>query len=158
MKYNLFTLLIFLFLGNMLFAQQKYKNPDFLFGPTIGYTNQAGNFGKIGAFGEVFLGNYYVLKLDVNANMSYMRDDFQLIPEAGFSFYIMPERSGGLAFFAETEFTPYTFTPKIGLSYITFIDFGFGYGIEMKQKQNFKSIDKFQFSFGLNIPLNFNIY
>lgn len=151
------TLTSFLFLcSTFLFSQNHH---DFLYGVSLGYMNQSGNYGKIGAFGEIEFGNsrMNMLKLDVNANITGMRNKLSIIPEAGLTFYTFPDRLGGLGIFAETEFTPYTFTPKAGLSLFTFIDFGFGYGFEMHQKSNFKSIEGFQFSFGINIPLNFQL-
>lgn len=149
------TLTSFLFLySSFLFSQ---KHHDFLYGFSLGYMNQSGNYGKIGAFWEIESGNNSMLKLDVNANITGMKNKLSIIPEAGLTFYTFPDRLGGLGIFAETEFTPYTFTPKAGLSLFTFIDFGFGYGFEMHQKNNFKSIEGFQFSFGINIPLNFQL-
>lgn len=140
--------------STFLFSQKN----DFLYGVSLGYMNQSGNYGKIGAFGEIELGNSSMLKLDVNANITGMKNKLSIIPETGLTLYVFPNRLGGLGVFAETEFTPYTFTPKAGISLFTFIDFGFGYGFEIQQKNNFKPIEGFQFSFGINLPLNFNVY
>lgn len=158
MKYKLLALLLVLLVSKT-FAQGKFKNDNFLYGPTIGYANQAGNFGKIGGFVLLDLGeNTISYKIDANANMAYMRDNFHVIPEIGVTGYI---NAGELIYsfpFIETEFTPYTITPKVGLSLASFIDFGIGYGIKINEKKDFKPIKGFQFSVGLNLPLNFNIY
>ncbi|WP_282629804.1 hypothetical protein [Empedobacter sedimenti] len=159
MKSKLFITLVVIQISTILSAQQRQqKGQEFLYGPTIGYANQAGNFGKIGAFGFISIGELNFLKLDLNANITGMQGKTSIIPEAGLTFYNFPRRLGGIGFFAETEFTPFTFTPKGGLTIFTVFDLGFGYGIEMRQKENFKSIEGFQVSFGINIPLNFNIY
>ncbi|WP_413531676.1 hypothetical protein [Empedobacter brevis] len=159
MKFKLLLSLLVLFVSTITFAQSRQqKGQEFLYGPTIGYSNQAGNFGKIGFFGELSIGDLNLLKLDFNGNFTGMQGTTSIIPEVGLTFYKFPARLGGIGLFAETEFTPYTFTPKGGISLFTFFDIGFGYGIELKQKTNFKTIDGFQFSIGLNLPLNFNIY
>ncbi len=139
MKY-LFPLLLFL-------SITQSKAQDVLFGPTIAYQNQSGNFGKIGAF--VIFGNKTFLKTDVNLNIANMRGQTVVIPELGLTYYQTP------ANFYELEITPYTLTPKIGLSLFTFVDIGLGYGFSYNEKNNFKPIKGFTTSINLNIPLNF---
>lgn len=159
MKFRLSISYLALLICVITFAQSRQqKGQEFLYGPIIGYSNQAGNFGKIGVFGLLSIGELDFLKLDINANITAMQGKKSVIPEVGLTYYKFPQRLGGIGIFAETEFTPYTFTPKGGISFFTFFDIGFGYGIEINQKTNFKTIDGFQFSIGLNLPLNFNIY
>ena len=140
-------------LSTFSFAQRE----DNLYGFSLGYANQSGHFGKIGAFYIFDSSSSIATKIDINANMAYMRDDFQIIPEIGITGYITSFTLLDIFPFVETEFTPYTFTPKAGFSIFTMIDFGFGYGIKLHEKDNFKPIKGFQFSVGINIPLNLHL-
>ena len=127
-----------------------------LFGVSGSYSNQSGNFAKLGLFYTFGLGDTFITpRIDANANMAYMRDNFHVIPEIGITGYFT---SGGSYIFpfVESEFTPYTITPKVGLTFITLIDFGIGYGFSINEKDSFKPIKGFQFSAGINIPFNWN--
>jgi hypothetical protein len=139
---------------------QHQSNKNFLYGGSIGYTNQSGNFGKVGAFGMYGFGNnnLSIIKVDINANITGMQNKVTVIPEIGTTYYFIPSRLAVAGFFVETELTPYTFTPKAGISLLSIIDLGIGYGSEIQQKKDFKSIKGLQFSLGINIPFNFNIY
>lgn len=126
---------------------------DFLVGPTISYQSQAGNMLKVGGYYlQPLAGNAVGIKLEANANFAYFRDQFLVIPEGSFTFY--PTYSNLIVPFIEGELTPYTATPKIGLSIATIVEFGFGYGFDIKTKQDLKPIEGFTFSLGFNIPLN----
>jgi len=57
----------------------------------------------------------------------------------------------------KAEITPYTFTPKVGISLMSILDIGLGYGININEKSNFKKIDGFTGSLSINVPLNFFI-
>lgn len=127
-----------------------------LFGVSGSYSNQSGNFAKLGLFYTFGLGDTFITpRIDANANMAYMRDNFHVIPEIGITGYFT---SGGSYIFpfVESEFTPYTITPKVGLTFMTLIDFGIGYGFSINEKDSFKPIKGFQFSAGINIPFNWN--
>ena len=127
-----------------------------LFGVSGSYSNQSGNFAKVGVFYTFGLENIsFATKIDANANMAYMRDNFRVIPEIGVTSYF----GAGTSYFfpfVESEFTPYTITPKVGLTFMTLIDFGIGYGFSINEKNNFKPIKGFQFSAGANIPFDLN--
>lgn len=71
------------------------------------------------------------------------------------SFYFSEIR---LTPYSKLELTPFTVTPKVGLSYYTLIniDLGYGFYIGARGKNNF--IRGFSASTGLNIPLNFQVY
>lgn len=126
---------------------------DFLVGPSISYQSQAGNMLKVGGYYlQPLAGNAVGIKLEANANLAYFRDQFLVIPEGSFTFY--PTYNNLIVPFIEGEFTPYTATPKVGLSIATIVEFGFGYGFDIKTKQELKPIEGFTFSLGFNIPLN----
>ncbi len=142
-------LIISLFISTISFAQKD------LIGATVSYSNQSGNFGKAGLFVLFGLTDHMVdFKIDANANMAYMRDNLHIIPEVGITGYVGARHLVYIFPFAETEFTPYTITPKIGLSVASIVDFGFGYGIKIGEKAGFKPIKGFQFSVVINIPFN----
>ena len=143
-----------------LFSQNKnYKN-DLFYGGSIGYFNQNGNFGKIGGFVAIASDNKSVniFKIDVNANITGMQHQFKIIPEVGLAYYILHDKLAYTGIFIETEITPYTFTPKAGISLFSILDLGIGYGTDLKTKNNYKTIDGLQISIGFNLPFNFNIY
>ena len=55
-----------------------------LFGVSGSYSNQSGNFAKLGLFYTFGLGDTFITpRIDANANMAYMRDNFHVIPEIG---------------------------------------------------------------------------
>src|SRR5690606_37599419 len=126
---------------------------DFLVGPSVAYQSQAGNVLKVGGYYlQPLAGNAVGIKLEANAQFAYFRKQFLVIPEGSFTFY--PTFDNLIVPFTEAELTPYTLTPKIGLSVGTIVEFGFGYGFDMKTKENLKPIKGFTFSLGINIPLN----
>src|SRR5690606_5419773 len=99
--------------------------------------------------------NHVGIKLEANALMAYFRDQFVVIPEGSLSFY--PTFEGVVIPFIEGEITPYTITPKIGLSVASFIELGVGYGFDSKVKADLKPLNGFTFSLGFYIPLNASI-
>jgi len=136
-----------LVISNGLYAQ------DFLIGPTVSYQSQAGNMLKIGGYYlQPLAGNAIGIKLEANAQMAYFREQFFVTPEGSLTFY--PTFNNLIIPFAEAEITPYTRTPKIGLSVATIVEFGLGYGFDTKVKTDLKPINGFTFSLGINIPLN----
>lgn len=145
MKNRILLFSLFLISANS-FAQSS------LYGPTISYQSQSGNMGKIGGFFLHNAENNFTYKIDATANLAYFRDKFRAIPEVGFTFYPKPDYL--ILPMIEAEVSPYTVTPKVGFSVLTFVDFSFGYGIETNTKSDLKPIKGFTFSFGLNIPLN----
>lgn len=126
---------------------------DFLVGPTLSYQSQAGNILKVGGYYlQPLAGEAVGIKLEANAQFAYFRDAFRVIPEGSLTFY--PTFDNLILPFLEGEITPYTVTPKVGLTVATIVDFGIGYGFDTKVKEGLKPIKGFTFSFGINIPLN----
>ena len=126
---------------------------DFLIGPTLSYQSQAGNILKVGGYYlQPLAGDAVGIKLEAKAQFAYFRDAFRVIPEGSLTFY--PTFDNLILPFLEGEITPYTVTPKVGLTVATIVDFGIGYGFDTKVKEGLKPIKGFTFSFGINIPLN----
>ncbi len=149
-----YSIILFYFLASFSMAQNK--NNDNLYGFSIGYMNQAGSFGKFGLFYIIASDTFLTTKIDANANMAHMRDKFRLIPEIGITGYLSTNDSSFFYPFIESEFTPYTITPKFGFTLLTIIDYSVGYGFMINEKNQFKPIKGFQFSVSLNFPLNFD--
>lgn len=142
-----FYLVLLVFAGPAAFSQ----NP--LYGPTISYQNQSGNMGKIGGF--FLMANdtgTFAYKIDASANIAHFRNQTIVIPEAGLTLYPFTNNLA-LPFF-EAEVTPYTLTPKVGISLLTFLEFSLGYGFEIETKQDLKPIKGLTFSVGLCVPIN----
>ncbi|WKW46744.1 hypothetical protein P3875_01345 [Myroides sp. JBRI-B21084] len=126
---------------------------DFLLGPTITYQSQAGNMLKLGGYYvQPFANNTMGFKLEANAQLAYFRNQFLAIPEGSLTYY--PTFNRLIIPFVESEITPYTLTPKVGLSVATIVEIGLGYGFDIKTKENVKPINGFTFSMGFYIPLN----
>lgn len=141
---------IFLFLLFSLSATTCFAQ-NVLYGPTISYQSQSGNMVKIGGYYISEFNSKNLFKIDVTANMANFRDQFVAIPEIGFTYY--PVGSVYLIPMLEAEFTPYTITPKVGISFLTFFDISLGYGVKIGEKSNLKPIKGFTFSTGFNIPI-----
>lgn len=126
---------------------------DYLLGSTVSYQSQAGNILKLGGYYvQPFACNTMGLKVEANAQLAYFRNQFLAIPEGSLTYY--PTFNRLIVPFIETEITPYTLTPKVGLSVATIVEIGLGYGFDIKTKENLKPIKGFSFSVGFNIPLN----
>lgn len=132
----------------------QVKAQEILYGPTISYQYQKGSAVKTGGyFAFAFLGEN-ILKTDVTANFTWTQKKFAVIPELALSFY--PE-SWVVAPFVRTEFTPYTFTPKVGVTMATLLDLDFGYGFSIADKQDYRPLKSFTVSLRFNIPLNYKL-
>lgn len=139
----------------LLVSMQGFSQTS-LYGPAISYQSQSGNMAKIGGYYMHYFGKTNVgVKLDATANFAYFRNQFLVIPEAGLTLY--PNADLLIEPFIEAEINPYTATPKVGFSVATILDFSFGYGFDLKTKQDLKPLKGFTFSFGINIPLNFEL-
>ena len=143
---NIFTFLCVVLTGSI--TAQNH-----LFGPTLSYQSQSGSMGKVGAYylrsADV---SYRAYKIDVTANFAYFRNQFLVIPEAGFTFY--PYDQSLILPMVEAEITPYTLTPKVGFSLLSIVDFSFGYGFDIHTKKEMKPIKGFTFSLGISVPVN----
>lgn len=147
-------LLIVLFSGLFLKSQMLLSGVQFydqpIFGISTAYQNQSGNFGKLGGFMMFETKKKAIYKFAITANMASMKDQFIIIPELAGTYYF---HNDFLMYFAKAEITPYTFTPKVGFSIGTEIDFGFGYGFSIHEKNNFKPIKGFTFSLNYDFPI-----
>lgn len=142
-------IIIFLFLvlsSGFSFAQTN------LYGPTFSYQSQSGSWLKLGGYFLHANQNDLVVKVDATANMAYLRDKFVVIPEVGLT--LSPSVNSLVLPLFEGELTPYTITPKVGFSILTIVDFSVGYGFDYNTKENLKPIKGFNFSLGINIPIN----
>lgn len=147
------VLSVFLLSFNSLFAQAA-DFPRWTFGPSAGWQYQNGNYLKLSGWALFAPNQKQYMKIDAGANLARMQHKTVVIPELGFTYYL----SNSILFpFVKAEVTPYTITPKLGLSILSIIDIGLGYGVEMKTKRDFKSIDGLTGSLTLNLPLNFYI-
>ena len=119
-----------LFFSSFAFSQN-------LFGVSGSYSNQSGNFAKLGLFYTFGLGDtFFTPRIDANINMAYMRDNFHVIPEIGVTGFLA-SRGSYIFPFVESEFTPYTITPKVGLTFLTIVEFGIGYGFKINELFSF---------------------
>lgn len=143
-----------LFLISFISISNPTKAQEILYGPTVSYQYQKGSSIKTGGYLAVaFLGEN-ILKTDVTANFTWTQKKFAVIPELALSFY--PE-SWVIAPFVRTEITPYTFTPKVGVTLVTLVDLDFGYGFSIADKQDYLPLKGFSAALRFNIPLNYKL-
>lgn len=152
---------VFMFIGLLsCLGVAAQRNPlpahnNWIFGPSVGYQYQSGSFLKASAWGLFAPNESQYMKIDAGADITWMEGKTTVIPEVGFTYYV---NDFILLPFVKTELTPYTVTPKVGLSLFSLIDLGVGYGFDFNTKKNFKEIKGVNLSLGVNIPLNFHLY
>lgn len=131
---------------------QNIKKMGWIWGPSIGWQYQHGNFLKTSGWALFAPNDDQYIKMNAGANFTWMQGKTTIIPEIGFTYYV----SNRLLFpFVQAEATPYTLTPKIGVSIFSLVDVGLGYGFNIKTKESFKPLKGITGSVTLNIPLNF---
>lgn len=138
----------------MLAVAQNKSGNKWIWGPSIGWQYQSGNFLKAAGWGLFAPNDHQYMKVEAGANFTWMRNQTTVIPEVGFTYYL----SDKLVFpFLKAEVNPYTVTPKIGIGLLSIIDLGLGYGFAMQTKEGFKPLQGITGSVSLNIPLNFHL-
>lgn len=136
--------------GNL--RAQNPQKMGWIWGPSIGWQYQSGNFLKASGWGLFAPNDHQYMKINAGANFAWMQSKTTVIPELGFTYYL----SNSLVFpFLQAEVTPYTLTPKVGISILSLVDLGIGYGFDMNIKEDFKPLKGLTGSVTLNIPLNF---
>lgn len=149
----------YLFIIGLLFTSQasaqKQSATGWIFGPSVGYQYQSGSFLKASGWGLYALNQSQYLKFDAGANFTWMMDKTTVIPEFGMTYYL---NNVAVWPFLKGEITPYTATAKAGIGVFNLLEFAAGYGFDINTKKDFKPIDGFTFSVGVNIPLKFHLY
>ncbi|PRD46520.1 hypothetical protein [Sphingobacterium haloxyli] len=131
---------------------QKAQKLGWIWGPSVGWQYQSGNFLKASGWGLFAPNERQYIKINAGANFTWMQSKTTVVPELGFTYYL----SNSLILpFVQAEVTPYTLTPKVGISMLSILDLGIGYGFHMKTKEDFKPLKGLTGSVTLNIPLNF---
>ncbi len=144
------------FLGTLILLTLgcSVKAQDYLIGPTLSYQFQKGSIIKTGAyFAFPFIGDH-ILRADATANFTWTQKKFAVIPEAAITYY---PQTYVLTPFLRTEVTPYTITPKLGISLATLLDLDFGYGFSINDKKDYRPMKGFTVSLRFSIPLNYRI-
>ncbi|WP_293899633.1 hypothetical protein [Sphingobacterium sp. UBA5670] len=144
------------FLGTLILLTLgcSVKAQDYLIGPTLSYQFQKGSIIKTGAyFAFPFIGDH-ILRADATANFTWTQKKFAVIPEAAITYY---PQTYVLTPFLRAEVTPYTVTPKLGISLATLLDLDFGYGFSINDKKDYRPMKGFAVSLRFSIPLNYRI-
>lgn len=136
-----------LFLG----STAKIQAQETLFGPSLSYQFQNRSMFKAGLYYATSLNSSHIVKVDATANLTWVESKFVVIPEVAGTYY---SEMYYIGLFGRAELTPYTVTPKIGLSFATFVELDFGYGISIAKKGNLHSIEGFTTSVRFNFPIN----
>lgn len=134
-------------------AQEKHNK--WILGPSLGYQYQKASFLKASFWGLTDLGYANYLRMDAGTNMTWRNKSTYVLPELGVTYYLSAK---GVWPFVKAEATPYTFTPKIGIGIFNVFEVGLGYGFALKDKEKLGTIKGGNFSLGLNLPLNYQLY
>lgn len=151
-------LVLWLMIGTvaLINAQGNTKqHTGWIWGPSNGYQYQSGSFLKASAWGLFAPNQSQYIKLDAGANFTWMMNKSTVIPEFGVTYYL---NNVAVWPFIKGEITPYTATAKAGIGLFNLLEFAAGYGFDINTKKDFKPIDGFTFSVGVNVPLKFHLY
>ncbi|MGX1642011.1 hypothetical protein [Sphingobacterium sp. NPDC055431] len=131
---KILIVLVMLFLGQQSgFSQEKSRKADgWIFGPSIGYQYQSGNFLKASAWGLFAPNQSQYIKFDAGANFTWMMDQSTVIPEFGVTYYL---NNVAVWPFIKGEITPYTATAKAGISVFSILELSAGYGFDINTKK-----------------------
>lgn len=140
-------LLLALFLGNTAQLQAQ----EHFIGPSVSYQYQKGSILKTGIYYASSLNTDHIIKLDATANFTWIQNKYAVIPELAATYY---SEMYYIGFFGRAELTPYTVSPKVGLSLFTFFEIDLGYGFPLADKTDYRPIKGFTTSIRFNIPLN----
>lgn len=135
----------------MIISIIKVQAQDNIYGPTISYQYQNGSVLKTGLYYATKITSKNFLKIDATANSTWTQKKYALIPELALTYYSDIYYFG---LFSRAELTPYTVSPKVGITFITVFELDFGYGISINEKTDYRPIKGFNISLRLNLPLN----
>lgn len=155
MKYILGLLVLFSMSVTATRAQGKQAPNKWIWGPSLGYQYQKNNFLKTSFWGLMDLGYANYLRIDGGANLSRKSRKTHVLPELGVTYYLGAK--GGWPF-VKGEITPYTITSKVGVGLFNLMEFGVGYGFDLKAREDLGTIKGLSFSVGLSLPLNYHLY
>src|SRR5690606_41835593 len=120
------VLMIALCYGQFSQAQMRHvKHDGWVWGPSVGYQYQNGNFLKASAWGLFALNPSQYMKIDAGANATWMMDQSTIIPELGISYNL---NNVAVWPFIKAEVTPYRVTGNLGVSLFWLLDFSEGKG------------------------------
>lgn len=154
---KIIALFIFLCAFNLQ-AQQK-TTPYFVL--NAGYEYWNGNYGKLGTDLYLVQRNDNIISMNANVNLGYMRNEFRAIPEIGIGYLFNFRNNLGdpyssnmnSAFYvARADISPWTITPKIGITVLGLLEFNAGYAFEFREYKNFKDMNGFRTGFTVHLP------
>lgn len=132
----------------------KLQAQNSLIGPSMSYQYQKGSILKTGAYYATELNAGHILKVDATANFTWIQNQFAVVPELAVTYYTEMYYVGA---FGRAEFTPYTISPKVGLTLFTFFEVDLGYGFPLATKTGYRPIKGFTTSIRFNIPFNMKL-
>ena len=150
--------LFFMLIGIIANAQAK-STPYFVF--NVGYDYWNGNYGKLGSDLYLVQENDHIITISGNVNLGYMRDKFRAIPEVGVGYLFNfrnnqgdPYSSNVSAPFysARVDLSPWTITPKLGITVLSIIELNAGYSFEFRENKNFKAMDGVRAGLVFHLP------
>lgn len=135
-------------------SAQERSSSRWIWGPSIGYQYQNGNFLKASGWGLFAPNDEQFLRIDAGANFIWIGSGATVVPELGLTYYLSDK---ALWPFIKGEITPHTVSPKAGISVFSLIDMGVGYGFDINTKNSLGPIDGLTFSIDIKIPLRFHL-
>ncbi|MDM1347626.1 hypothetical protein HX071_14995 [Myroides marinus] len=135
----------------LLIGTSTLQAQNSLWGPSVSYQYQKGSIVKVGGYYATEINNTNILKIDATANFTWTQGKYAVIPEVAVAYYSDMYYIGA---FGRAEITPYTITPKVGLSLFTLFEVDLGYGLPIADKTDYRPIKGFTTSIRFNIPIN----
>ncbi|WP_306351984.1 hypothetical protein [Flavobacterium sp. '19STA2R22 D10 B1'] len=115
----------------------------------LGYTNFNGNLLKAGSSFFVAGNKTFLVNTGVHVYLGYLNDSFTAIPELNATAYYT---KSDFIPFVRTGLMPRTFTPEVGISFLTAVELSGGYGIKMGGTEH-PNTEGFRVNIGISIPL-----
>lgn len=149
----IYSTLMLVFFFSKVFSQEVSKSTrGWIFGPSVSYQYQNHSMLKVSFWGLTDLSYSEYLKLNATADIVWDAGKTFVIPELGVTYYL---NNVAVWPYLKAELTPYTVSPKVGLSLFSLVDVGVGYGWSLQEKKDLGKIEGFNISLGVSVPLNF---
>ncbi len=152
---NLFTLIALFFVLGFVCSQQTFTPYALL---KIGYTNNNGNYLNAGASLYLVQKNENILHFSLSGNLSYMNENFIIIPESEISYLFKGTNGTPYSDTFDSAFykfgvaaSPYAIYPNLGITLLSLFEINAGYSFQYKDYEN-TSFEGFRLGVYFHIP------
>lgn len=145
---KLLIAILFLIIAHPAQAQHQ------VIGAAVGYKAQNGHWLQAGLDYQWVTTNNWGIGADIKANAIYSQEKIKVVPEATLSLY--PNANKLVAPYVASGISPYTITPKLGISLAYMLNLEFGYGFSINENSDeIQPINGCSFALSVRYPLNY---